>query len=71
MTKTELMRLEAYLRKMFHSDALEVRPHRKKQDMAEIFIAGEFIAPVYRDEEDGELSYQVQMAILEMDLPKN
>ena len=68
MTKTELMRLEAYLRKMFHNDALEVRPQPKKKDMAEIFIGGEFIAPIYRDDEDGEVSYQVQMAILEMDL---
>jgi hypothetical protein len=36
--------------------------------MAEIFVNGDFIATLYRIEEDGELEYQVQMAILEMDL---
>ena len=40
----------------------------KKQDMAEVFVAGEFVATLYRIEEDGEVEYQVQMAILEMDL---
>ena len=28
----------------------------------------EFIAPLYLEEEDGEVSYQFQMAILDIDL---
>jgi hypothetical protein len=36
--------------------------------MAEVFIGDEFIAPIYREEEDGEVSYQLQMAILDFDL---
>ncbi len=68
MTKEELARLENYLRKTFGTASLEVRAQPKKNDMAEIFINGDFIATLYRIEEDGELEYQVQMAILEMDL---
>lgn len=68
MTKEELTRLENYLRKTFGTASLEVRAQPKKNDMAEIFINGDFIATLYRIEEDGELEYQVQMAILEMDL---
>jgi hypothetical protein len=68
VTKEELARLENYLRKTFGTASLEVRAQPKKNDMAEIFINGDFIATLYRIEEDGELEYQVQMAILEMDL---
>ena len=68
MDKQELVRLQAYLRKTFGTPTLEVRAQPKKTDMAEVFVNGEFIATLYREEEDGEVSYQVQMAILEMDL---
>ena len=47
---------------------LEVRPQPKKDDMAEVFINDEFVATLYREVEDGETSYQFQMAILDMDL---
>lgn len=68
MTKEELATLQRYLRKTFGSSTLEVRPQPKKQDMAEVFIGGEFIATLYREEDEGEVSYQVQMAILDVDL---
>ncbi|MCB1515091.1 MAG: DUF3126 family protein [Hyphomicrobiaceae bacterium] len=68
MTKDELSRLQGYLRKTFGAANLEVKAQPKKSDMAEIFINGDFIATLYRIEEDGEVEYQVQMAILEMDL---
>ena len=70
VTKDELTRLETYLRKTFGAASLEVRPQPKKNDMAEIFINGDFIATLYRIDEDGEVEYQLQMAILEMDLEK-
>lgn len=66
--KQDAPRLERYLRKLFGNDTLRVVPHPKKDDMAEITIAGEFIGPIYRDEEDGEISYPFQMAILDVDL---
>jgi len=64
----EVARLQAYLRKTFGSRNLEVRARPKKNDSAEVFIADEFIAVLFREEEDGEVSYQFQMAILELDL---
>jgi hypothetical protein len=36
--------------------------------MAEVFVGGEFVATLYRIEDEGEVEYQMQMAILEMDL---
>ena len=69
--KEDVARLERYLRKLFTTDALRVVMHSKKTDMAEVFIGDEFIAPLYREEEDGEVSYQLQMAILDIDLDED
>lgn len=66
--KEDIPRLQRYLRKLFNNEALRIVMHPKKTDMAEIFIGEEFIAPLYREEEDGEVSYQLQMAILDIDL---
>jgi len=68
LEKTEIARLETYLRKTFNTPSLELRAQPKKSDMAEVFINGEFVATLYRIDEDGETEYQFQMAILEMDL---
>ena len=64
----EVARLQAYLRKTFGNPKLEVRPRPKKKDSAEVFIGDEFIAVIFREEEEGEVSYQFQMAILDLDL---
>jgi len=66
--KEELAKLQSYLRRTFGAPSLEVKAQPKKNDMAEIFINNDFIATLYRIEEDGEIEYQLQMAILEMDL---
>lgn len=68
MKKDEIAKLQAYLRKTFGAPTLEVKAQPKKDDMAEVFIQGEFVAALYREVEDGETSYQLQMAILDMDL---
>ncbi len=68
MKKEELAKLQAYLRKTFGTANLTVRASPKKDDSAEVYIGDDFIAVLYREEEDGELSYQFQMAILELDL---
>lgn len=68
MTKDELARLQSYLRKTFGAPSLEIKAQPKKADMAEVFIGGDFVATLYKIVEDGEVEYQLQMAILEMDL---
>ena len=41
----------------------------KSADSLEVYLAEEFIGTLYRDDEDGEISYAFNMAILEIDLP--
>ena len=66
--KEDVAKLQRYLRKLFKSDAIRVVMHPKKTDLAELYLGEEFLAPIYREVDDGEVSYQVQMAILSEDL---
>ncbi len=66
--KEDVPKLQAYLRKTFKTDAIRVVMHGIKKDMAEVFMGPDQFAQLYRDEEDGEVSYQLQMAILDIDL---
>jgi hypothetical protein len=64
----ELRKIENYLRRLFGNPKMRVVPRPKKDDSAEIYIGEEFIAVLFVDEEDGDRSYNFQMAILESDL---
>lgn len=70
MTRSEIWRLEKYLRNLFRLDTIVIHERPKQQDLVEVHVAGEFIGVIFRDDEDGEVSYAFQMAILEMDLPE-
>lgn len=35
---------------------------------AEVYLGDEFLGVIFRDDEDGELSYNFSMAILDIDL---
>ena len=50
----------------FISRNLRARP--KIKDSAEVYVGDEFVGTLTRDDEEGELCYQFQMAILELDL---
>jgi hypothetical protein len=64
----ELQKLTQYLRMKFELPSIQVKKRPQKDDSAEVYIGDEFIGVLFRDEEDGELSYNFQMAILEYDL---
>jgi hypothetical protein len=63
----ELKKLDAYLKRTLNPGiAVKARP--RKDDSAEVYIGEEFLGVIYRDDEDGDLSYNFSMAILEVDL---
>lgn len=70
LTRSELWRLEKYLRNLFRLDTITLAERPKQDDSVEVLVNGEFIGVIFRDEEDGEISYAFNMAILEMDLPE-
>jgi hypothetical protein len=70
MDAMELAKLQAYLRSRFNDPALEVRARPNKDDSAEVYINDEFVGVLFKDEDEGEVSYDFNMAILEIDLPE-
>ncbi len=68
MDKTEIAKVERYLRRTFANHSIRVVPRPKKADSAEVYVGDEFIGVIFKDEEEGETSYQFQMAILDYDL---
>ena len=69
MTPKETARLQAYLRDLFATDGLSLKHRANVADSVEVMLDDEFIGVVYRDDDDGEISYQFQMAIIAEDLP--
>jgi Protein of unknown function (DUF3126) len=68
VTREETTTLEKYLRRCLGSADLKLKPVPKKGDMLEAYRGDEFLGLVYKIEEDGELSYEFRMAILDIDL---
>lgn len=69
MTRTEILRICKYLNGKFGSNNFTLENSQTKDDSMEVHYDGEFIGIIYKDEDEGEISYAFQMAILEMDLP--
>lgn len=70
ITPEELIKIQAYLRDKFGNENIAVRPRTQTTDSIEVLINGEFIGLVYKDEDEGERSYDFNMAILDIDLPE-
>jgi hypothetical protein len=68
LDRNEILKLETYFRSRFNVPSMTVRQRPQKDDSAEVYIDDEFIGVLFRDDEDGDLSYNFTMAILDIDL---
>lgn len=68
MDPLEIAKLENYLRSKFQLPTIQIKRRPQKDDSAEVFIGDEFIGLMYRDDDDDDLSWSFQMAILEFDV---
>lgn len=69
MTPAEIARVEAYLQATFGNSKIKIEPIKKQGAPIEVTIGGEFIGVLHRDEDEGEVSYALNISILEEDLP--
>ncbi|MGC2856113.1 DUF3126 family protein [Novispirillum sp. DQ9] len=69
MNRNEIARVQDYLRRTFGTDRLTVIVPKRSGQPIEVMMGEEFLGVLYRDEDDGEVSYQFQMTILDIDLP--
>jgi len=68
MDKQEIKKLDVYFKRTFHNQDFQVKARPQKQDSCELYLRDEFLGLIYRDEDEGELSYNFSMAILNIDL---
>ncbi len=67
MNPEDIKKIEAYLQRQLNP-AIKLTARPRVTDSVEVSVNGEHIALVYRIEDEGEVSYELQMAILEEDL---
>lgn len=63
MDKSELHKLQAYLRRTFESAALKVMPDSADADRAVVSLGERRIATISVDDEDGDRSFSLEMKI--------
>jgi hypothetical protein len=67
MTGEEILKVQTYLQKKFDQPQLTLRM-RKTGDSVEVLLKGEFLGVIYKDVDEGEVSYDFNMAILDIDI---
>ena len=68
MTPKEIVTVQDYLRHKFGNDRIAIDQPKKPGAPIEMRIGDEFIGVLYRDDEEGEVSYSLTISILEEDL---
>lgn len=69
MRNSEIVAVQNYLRALFGNERISLAKGRADEQV-EVYMGKEFIGTIYRDEDEGEVSYSFNMSILDIDLPK-
>ena len=69
MEESEMARVQRYLQDKFGNDRINVKERPQSDGSVEVYLGEEFIGIIYKDDEDGDVSYDFNMSILEFDLP--
>ena len=69
MKREEINKLQIYLRSTFKNNNISIVPRAdKSEDSAEFQINNEFFGIVFKDTDEGETTYHLEMSIIEEDL---
>ena len=67
LNDTDITNLQNYLQMKFGNPCLTIRK-RRVADSVEVYLNGEAIGTIYKDNDEGEVSYDFNMSILDIDL---
>jgi|TARA_B100000745_G_scaffold261229_1_gene185036 hypothetical protein len=68
MNPEEVRKLETYLKDKFRNEAINIKIRAKDKDSVEVQLGSEFLGVIYKVVDEGETSYDFNMAILDIDL---
>lgn len=63
----ELQKLEKFLQTRI-SNKISLKSRPKADDSAEVLVDGEYMGTVYKDDEEGDVSYNINISVLSIDL---
>ncbi|GBQ05792.1 MULTISPECIES: DUF3126 family protein [Acetobacter] len=66
---SEITRLQTALRRLLGAKGLSVNPPPRAGMSVELAVDGEVIGTIHRDDDEGEVSYAINIILLEEDLP--
>lgn len=64
----EITKLQTYMQAKFQNKGISLKVREKASDSLEVTLNGEFLGTIYKDEDEGETSFDFNMAILDIDL---
>lgn len=70
LTAEEMEKIQTYLQQLFWNPEIIVRPGTGKDAPAEAYVGKEFIGVIYKNSDEGEISYDWNMSILPEDIEK-
>ncbi len=68
MHSEEIKKIQTFLKAKFSGADIILKPREETADSVEITVAGETLGIVFKDDEDGDICYHVQITILSEDL---
>ena len=68
MHPEEIQRVQNFLTTKFRRADIKLKPREETDDSVEFIIDGETLGIVFKDDEDGDICYHVQMTILSEDI---
>lgn len=69
ITPEESAKLQSFLQDKFGNKSITVRSRGAQvSDSVEMLVNGEYLAVIYKDEDEGETSFTLNMSILDIDL---
>lgn len=68
MTPAEAAAVQNHLRKLLGNPRIMVAKPDRKNASVELRVGQEFIGTIHRDEDEGEVSYDVRIVVLQEDL---
>jgi len=69
--RDERERLQKYIVEKFANNNISLAERKEAPDSLEVLLSGEFLGLIYKDKDEGEISYNFNMAILDFDLPES
>ena len=70
LTTEEMEKIQTYLQQLFWNPEINLHVGTGQDAPAEVYVGKEFIGVIYKNSDDGEISYDWNMSILQEDIEK-